>query len=125
MEATQEQTQLEQMIDERIKSAIAEEQTRTNRRFRRVSETKIYGLLVVCFLLFGSVGGHRIYAGQWVSGLFMFLAASAIGGIHLYSESFPRPVWLIAVAGLLLWELLDLIMILTKQFKDARGVTIG
>ena len=125
MEATQEQTQLEKMIDGRIKSAIEEERITSDRRFRQLAGMKIYGLLVVCFLLFGFVGGHRIYTGRWVSGLLMFLAFCVIVGIWFNSDSVPRPVWLIAVAGFLLWELLDLIMILTKQYEDARGVTIG
>ena len=84
---------------------------------------KIYGLLVVCFLLWGFFGGHRIYAGRWASGLLMLLALF-ITIIWFNSKGFNVEVK-IAVAGLLLWQLVDLFMILTKQFTDSRGNEIG
>ena len=125
MEATQEQTQLQKLIDERIKSAIAEEQTRTNKRFRMESENKIYGLLVVCWVLFGIFGGHRIYAGRWDSVKLTLLLCVATFGSGFVAFGQLMVVSWISMAVLPLWALFDLFMILTKQYKNARGVTIG
>ena len=128
LETTQEHQELEKLIDGRIKLAIAEVKIQNNIRFRWESETKIYGLLVVCLLLLGFVGGHRIYAGKWVSGLLMCLAGFVVVGMWFVWFSAPNGQPDLAVGGLVglfFWQLHDLYKILTKQFTDPRGDTIG
>jgi len=58
-------------------------------------------MILLCFFL-GAFGVHRFYAGKIVTGIVMLLTLGGLG----------------------IWTFIDLIMIVTGNFKDKNGLTI-
>ena len=66
------------------------------------SDKGFVAVLLLC-LFFGAVGAHRYYTGKVVTGLLMLMTVGGVG----------------------IWIFVDLLMILTGNFADAKGLKIS
>ena len=65
------------------------------------SEKSFVAALILCLLL-GALGVHRFYVGKVGTGILMLLTLGGLG----------------------IWALIDLIIIATQTFKDAKGLPV-
>ena len=65
------------------------------------SEKDFAATLLLCFFL-GALGIHRFYVGKIVTGILMIITLGGFG----------------------IWNIIDLIMIITGNFKDNKGLKI-